>query len=70
MHEVLIGATTWMNLGNVMPRDRKPCFMTYTNKASTLETNIDKHKEICNCGGLRDLLRVNVNWLVMGTEFL
>lgn len=35
--------------------------MTYTNKASTLETNIDMHKEIRNCGELRDLLKVNVN---------
>lgn len=53
--------TTWKNLGNIMPRHRKPCFMTYTNNACTLETNIDKHKEIRNCGWLRDLLRVNVN---------
>lgn len=70
MHEVLIDDTTWKNLGNIMPRHRKPCFMTYTNNACTLEINIDNHKEIRNCGGLRDLLRVNVNWLVMGTQFL
>lgn len=44
MHELLVYATTWMDLENVMQRHRKPCFMTYTIKVSILETNIQKQK--------------------------